>query len=129
MADILPYLGIEPDYTLEELANMDAAVPNVIGLTLEQAKAKMEKAGFAFRTVGTGETVTDQTPAGGAIVPNSATIVLYMGEKAPKDLCTVPNVVGLTAEQANKALADAGLIMRIAGITTTESRKVHAIAQ
>ena len=129
MADILPYLGIEPDYTLEELANMDAAVPNVIGLTVEQAKAKMEKAGFAFRTVGTGETVTDQTPAGGAIVPNSATIVLYMGEKAPKDLCTVPNVVGLTAEQANKALADAGLIMRIAGITTTESGNVHAIAQ
>ena len=129
MADILPYLGIEPDYTLEELANMDAAVPNVIGLTLEQAKTKMEKAGFAFRTVGTGETVTDQTPAGGAIVPNSATIVLYMGEKAPKDLCTVPNVVGLTAEQANKALADAGLIMRIAGITTTESGNVHAIAQ
>ena len=31
MAEILPYLGIEPDYTAEELAGADAAVPNVVG--------------------------------------------------------------------------------------------------
>jgi stage V sporulation protein D (sporulation-specific penicillin-binding protein) len=129
MADVLPALGIEPDYTAEELAAMDAAVPNVMGLTAAEAKAKIEGAGFSCRTVGEGETVTDQTPAGGAIVPNNATIVLYLGAEKPNSLCTMPNVVGLTAAQANQAVVDAGLIMKMTGTITTSNGNVHAIAQ
>ena len=129
MADILPALGVEPDYTEEELAAMDAAVPNVVGQTVETAKAKLDAAHFSYRTVGTGTTVTDQTPAGGAIVPNTATIVLYLGEEKPDTPSVVPNVVGLTAAQANKALTDAGLIMKISGTTSTSTGNVHAISQ
>ena len=129
MADVLPYLGIEPDYTEEQLAQIDAAVPNVIGLSEEGAKERLEASRFAYRTVGSGATVTDQTPAGGAIIPNNAVIVLYMGEEKPNMPCTVPNVIGLTAEQANKALTDAGLIMKVTGVTTTGSGNVHAIGQ
>jgi len=129
MADILPYLGIEPDYTEEELAYIDVAVPNVMNLGVNDAKEILDSAGFAYRTVGDGSVVTDQTPAGGAIVPNAATIVLYLGEEKPNTPCIVPNVIGLTAEQANKALTDAGLIMKVAGVTTASSGNVHAIAQ
>lgn len=129
MADILPYLGIEPDYTEEELARIDVAVPNVMNLAVNDAVEILENAGFAYRTVGEGLTVTDQTPAGGAIVPNSASIVLYLGEEKPNVPCIMPNVIGMTAEEANKALTDAGLIMKIAGVTSTDSGNVHAIAQ
>ena len=128
MADILPYLGVEPEYTEEDLAHMDVAVPNVVGLTAEAAKTKLKNAGFSYRSVGKGELVTDQTPAGGAIVPNSATIVLYLGEEKPDDLCEVPNVVGMSTENANKALTNAGLIMKVAGVTGTSST-VRAISQ
>lgn len=128
MADILPALGIEPDYTEEELAAMDAAVPNVVGQMLDSAKMKLDAAHFSYRTVGSGNTVTDQTPAGGAIVPNNATIVLYMGEEKPDSLCTVPNVVGLTAAQANQAMTNAGLILKMSG-TISGSGNVHAISQ
>ena len=129
MAEILPYLGIEPDYTAEEMAGADAAVPNVVGKTAADAKAVLEGAGFACKTVGSGETVTDQTPAGGAIVPNNATIILYLGAEKSDAPSTVPNVLGKTAAQANQALTDAGLIMKVAGATSSTSGNVFAITQ
>ena len=129
MAEILPYLGIEPDYTAEELAGADAAVPNVVGKTAAEAKAVLESAGFSCKSVGSGETVTDQTPAGGAIVPNNANIILYLGAEKSDAPCTVPNVVGKTAAQANQLLTDAGLIMKVTGATAATSGNVFAIAQ
>ena len=129
MSEILPHLGIEPDYSAEELVGADAAVPNVVGMSAADAKAKMDSAGFSYRTVGNGDTVTDQTPAGGAIVPNNATIVLYLGEEKPDTLCTVPNVVGKTASEANRMLTNAGLIMKVAGATSSSSGNVYAISQ
>ena len=129
MADVLPALGIEPDYTAEEMAAMDAAVPNVVGRSAAEAKAKLTEAGFSCRTVGSGDTVTDQTPAGGAIVPNNAQIVLYLGAEKPTALCTVPNVVGKSAAQANEAIVNAGLIMKVTGTIASDSGNVHAISQ
>ena len=79
MAEILPYLGIEPTYSADELVGADHTVPNVVGLKRDEAAAKLKEEGFSCRTVGDGETVTDQTPLGGAIVPNNAEIILYLG--------------------------------------------------
>ena len=129
MSEILPYLGIEPDYSAAELVGADATVPNVVGKTAAEAKEKLESVGFAYKTVGDGTTVTDQTPAGGAIIPNNASIILYLGAEKSDDLCTVPNVVGKTASEANKALTNAGLIMKVSGATTVSSGNVHAISQ
>lgn len=129
MSEVLPYLGIEPEYTAEELAGADTTVPNVVGMTLEDAKTRLSNAGFACTTVGDGATVTDQTPAGGAIVPNNASIILYLGAEKPDTPCTVPNVVGKSASETNKALTNAGLIMRASGATTSSSGNVHAITQ
>ena len=129
MGEILPYLGIEPDYTADQLVGADATVPNVVGKTAEEAKAKLESVGFAYKTVGSGNTVTDQTPAGGAIIPNNATVILYLGAEKSSELCTVPNVVGRTASEANQALTNAGLIMKVTGATSTSSGNVHAISQ
>ena len=130
MSEILPYLGIEPQYTAEELVGADATVPSVVGMSEEAAAARLEEYGFtAYRTVGEGETVTDQTPLGGAIVPGNAEIILYMGEEKPDDLCTVPYVVGMSASKANEAITNAGLIMKVAGATGGSSSTVIAISQ
>ena len=129
MGEILPMLGIEPDYTAEELVGADTTVPNVVGQTRADAEARLTSLGFAYRTVGDGDTVTDQTPAGGAIVPGNATIILYLGQEKPDDPCTVPNVVGMTASAANKALTNAGLIMKVTGTTNASSGNVYALSQ
>ena len=129
MGEILPDLGIEPDYSSTELLVSDVPVPNVVGQTAADAKAKLESAGFACRTVGGGETVTAQTPVGGAIIPNDASVILYLGQEKPDTLCTVPNVSGRTAAEANRILTNAGLIMKVAGTTVTGSGNVHAMSQ
>ena len=129
MADILPALGVEPDYTADELSGADTAVPNVVGKSAADAKSRLEAAGFACRTVGSGDIVTDQTPAGGAIVPGNASIVLYLGAEKPNMPVKVPNVVGRTAAEANRMLTNAGLIMKVSGTTSTASGNVKALAQ
>ena len=129
MAEILPYLGIEPSYTAEELVGADKTVPNVVGLSRDAAAEKLAASGFACRTVGDGDTVTDQTPAGGAIVPNSAEIILYLGAEKSTDKCIVPNVVGDSAATANQKIVNAGLIMGVSGATNASSSTVRAISQ
>ncbi|SMC41544.1 penicillin-binding transpeptidase domain-containing protein [Papillibacter cinnamivorans] len=129
LADILSYMGVEPEYTTEELSSVDAVVPQMKGMTLEQAKAALNLEGFSYRVVGSGGTVTDQTPAGGASVPKSAQIVLYMGEDKPTALCTVPSIKGMTAEAANKAITNAGLCMRATGAIAASSSSVSATGQ
>ena len=129
MSEILPYLGIEPTYSADELVGADQTVPNVVGLSFDEAKTKLEQEGFSCRTVGDGSTVTDQTPLGGAIVPNNASIVLYLDAEKSTELCVVPNVVGDTAAAANRKLTDAGLIMSVSGATGGSSASVRAISQ
>lgn len=129
MSEILPLLGVEPDYTAEELVGADTTVPNVVGQTREAAEDRLADLGFTFRTVGDGDTVTDLTPAGGAIVPGNASIILYLGQEKPDTPCTVPNVVGKSASEANKAITNAGLIMKVTGTTTASSGNVYAITQ
>ena len=129
MGEILPYLGVEPDYAASGLAAADATVPNVVGMGAEEAAAKLTEAGFAYRTVGGGAEITDQTPEGGSIVPGSATIILYAGEEKSSELCIVPNVSGMTAAEANTAITNAGLIMRVAGTTSSGSGNVRSLSQ
>ena len=129
MGEILPYLGIEPSYTAEELVGADKTVPNVVSLSKDAAAERLSANGFSFRTVGSGDTVTDQTPAGGAIVPNSAEIILYLGAEKSGEKCIVPNVVGDSAATANQKIVNAGLIMGVSGATNASSSTVRAISQ
>ncbi|MBQ1603595.1 MAG: PASTA domain-containing protein [Oscillospiraceae bacterium] len=129
MSEILPYIGVEPNYTAEELVGADATVPNVINLTAAEAAEKLSSLGFSSRTVGNGETVTDQTPVGGAIVPNNAEIILYLGAEKPDTPSIVPNVLGDSASTANQKLTNAGLIMSVSGATGSSTGSVRVITQ
>lgn len=129
MAELLPYLGVEPSYSAEELVGRDTTVPNVVGETSASAQEKLKALGFASRVIGDAEQVTDQTPVGGAIVPNNAEILLYCGTEKSDALCVVPNVIGDSASVANQKLANAGLIMSVSGATNRSSGSVRAVSQ
>ena len=129
MAEILPYLGIEPSYSAEELMGVDTTVPNVIGMTVQEAKDRMKERGFSCKIEGDGEEITDQTPVGGAIIPGKSTVVLYAGAEKPDKMCTVPSLVGRTAAEANTAAANAGLLIRFTGTTSSESSTVLVFSQ
>ena len=129
MSEILPYLGIEPSYSAEELMGVDTTVPNVIGMSVEEAKDRLKERGFACKVEGDGETITDQTPVGGAIIPGKSTVVLYAGAEKPDKMCKVPSLVGRTAAEANTAATNAGLLIRFTGTTSSESNTVLVFSQ
>ena len=129
MSEILPYLGIEPSYSAEELMGVDTTVPNVIGMTVQEAKDRMKERGFTCKIEGDGEKITDQTPVGGAIIPGKSTVVLYAGAEKPDKMCTVPSLVGRTAAEANTAAINAGLLIRFTGTTSSESNTVLVFSQ
>lgn len=129
MAEILPYLGVEPSYSAEELLGMDTTVPNVIGMSVEEAKAKLKDRALSYKIVGDGDTITDQTPAGGAIIPGKSSVILYVGEEKSTDKCVVPHLIGKTPSEANTTATAAGLLIRFSGTTGSESSSVRVLSQ
>ena len=129
MAEILPYLGVEPSYSAEELLGMDTTVPNVIGMSVEEAKTKLKDRALSYKIVGDGETITDQTPAGGAIIPGKSSVILYVGEEKSTDKCVVPHLIGKTPSETNTTATAAGLLIRFSGTTGSESSSVRVLSQ
>ena len=107
MEDVLPYIGVTPVYTDEENDRRELTVPGVVGSTQEQAASTLQQAGFAYRVVGSGDTVTDQVPASGVRIPASGKVILYMGEDKPAEQIEVPDRI------------DAGRVPRHAGAVRT----------
>lgn len=128
LADILPYLDIEPSYSAEEAETADVSVPDLTGMTAEEAKAALKEKNLTFRVVGQEEQVTDQVPGEGASIPGGSEIILYFGEDQPEETVTVPDVTGKSAEEANRLLTEAGLYMKVIGATGSEGTIV-AMAQ
>ena len=115
IADALPYLGIEPIYSEEELDNIDLTVPGVVGDNVQDAQSRLEKQGFTVRVVGDSETVTDQLPASGAIVISGTEVIVYADEERPTMMVTVPDLSYMSYGDARATLSGAGLYVKTIG--------------
>ena len=124
LGDIMDYMGVEKQYTAEELMAADTLVPSLVGMGLSDATAALQKANLDVRTVGDGETVTAQIPAQGASIPGGSKVVLYMGEQPSTELVEVPDLTGKTPAQAKSALSELGLYMKLSGDTDADSKAV-----
>ncbi len=110
-ADILPYMGIMPVYTEKEKELMDRAVPDVLGLTVKEAKALLEEAGLGCIIKGSGAVITDTLPEVGSIVAAESEIALYADEAPEEKAVEVPGLVGLSYAQARELLKERGLFI------------------
>lgn len=117
LADILPYLGIQPDYSEEAVQRTDVSMPEVSGMALSDAKKALEEKNLTCRTVGQGDMVQGQVPAAGAIIPGGSETVLYLDAAPEQTEISVPDVTGKDAETANRLITQAGLYMKIIGAT------------
>ena len=104
MADILPYLGVEPDYSASDLVNMDRSVPNLLGRNVAEAMTQLAGQNLTGRVIGTGDTVTMQLPAPGSIVAGQSQILIYADGEGSDDLEEVPDLTGLTYDIARQRL-------------------------
>ena len=116
IANILDYMGIEKQYSSDELAGVDTMMPRVIGQELTVAKGALQNQGFECRTVGTGSIVTAQVPAAGAYIPGGSNVVLYLGDEAPEAQVETPDLSGMSPTAAKVKLEEQGLFMRATGV-------------
>ncbi len=107
LADILPYLGVAPGSG----GAVEAHMPACAGLPLTDAAKRVREAGLRFRTIGDGDTVTDQLPAAGSEIAEGTEIILYLGaDISPESEC-VPELTGLSYEEARDVLSYYGLYL------------------
>ncbi len=127
MADILPYLGYEPEYTDSELAAADKAVPELTGMSITQAKSALSESGLGCRVIGEGDTVTDQLPRAGAVIAAGSEVLIYAGQNPAPTTETMPDLRGLSYEAARQRLGELGLYLTAEnGVTDPAAQLVSA---
>ncbi len=127
MADILPYLGYEPEYTDSEFAAADKAVPELTGMSITQAKSALSESGLGCRVIGEGDTVTDQLPRAGAVIAAGSEVLLYAGQNPAPTTETMPDLRGLSYEAARQRLGELGLYLTAEnGVTDPAAQLVSA---
>ena len=124
MTDILPYLGYEPSYSEEELKNLATSVPEVVGDTVENAKAKLSSVKLEYQVKGKGEKIVKQLPEAGNRILRGGVVILYTDDTDDQTV-TVPNLVGLTANEVNTVAAQSGINIEFSGNTTSTGLKSY----
>lgn len=116
LSEALPYLGIQPRYTDEELAKLDVKTPDMVGKGVNEAKNQAVAAGLTVQVVGSGQTVLSQVPAAGDAIPKNGRILLNTGGAETEKTVTVPNLAGLSPTQVNAELSKVQLNVRYVGL-------------
>ncbi len=111
----LEYMGIERQYTDKELELLDTNAPNLVGSTVSDARAMLEKDGFEVKTVGNGDTVVSQMPSYNQTMPQNGVVILYTEADAERVTVTVPDLRQMTVSQVNKYALAEGLNVKISG--------------
>ena len=118
--DILPYLGVEPDYGSEDIRGVNFTVPDVIGMDETEAGELLAEKTIIYRVVGTGSVVTDQLPVAGSQVPGNSQIILYMGAEKQATRVEVPDFIGCSVADVNYLASNAGLYVQAKGTDRTD---------
>ena len=125
MADILPYLGVEPE---REEMQSEAVMPMAVGKTLEQAGKLVEEAGLRFRTIGSGGTVTNQLPAAGSTLASDTQVILYLEADISQETELMPELSGMSYEEARDVMSYYGLYIS-SRTTVTDAGKQTVYSQ
>ena len=115
LSDILPYLGVERNYTEADLAGQAVTMPDLTGLTAKEATAALKALNLTAQSQGSDEKVTGQIPSAGQSVPAGSQVLLYYGGTAQQRLVKVPDFSGQTRQQASDAAGKLGLYILVTG--------------
>lgn len=112
MSDILPVLGVDPEYSSEEESVVDRVVPRTVGQTVSAAQSAVRNNGLNSRVEGPGEEVTAQLPRAGSTVAAGSEIVLYCGIEPADTPLEMPDLVGLDYETARIRMGESDLYVK-----------------
>ena len=131
MEEILPYIGIERNYTEADLQRVKTTMNNYVGASTSNAiKAATNRGLTNYEVRGDGDIVTYQVPARGeSIMKNEGKIIFYTGTATPIADRKVPDVVGRTVSAANRILANSGFNVIIDGATNASTAEAYVVSQ
>jgi stage V sporulation protein D (sporulation-specific penicillin-binding protein) len=127
LGDILPYMGIEPNYTEAELEAMNGKVKDVTENLVHDAMTVLRLQGYSVTIVGEGTTVVAQSPEAGSKLSAGGTITLYTDESLIPREIEVPDVTGLSVTEVNNKIIGAGLKLKLIGVSESATDQVAYI--
>ena len=129
MADILPYMGIEAQYSEEELRTMDRSVPSVVGMTTTEAAEALKEAGLDSRVVGVGGRVSTQLPEKNAVVAAGTQVILYADAQPSEELEEMPDLMHLSYSIARQRLGFYGLFIKTDTMARIDAENMLVVSQ
>lgn len=109
LTEVVPYMGITPEYTDAELENLDVTVPLLEG-SVENALATLEKLNLKGVVRGDNATVVAQSPQTGTAVAKGGIVFIYTDPTHTVDYTdSVPALKGLSPQVAIQSLEQADL--------------------
>ena len=115
MADILPYLGVEQHFSEDEAAGRTLTVPDLTGMSRDEAGKLLKEQQINALFLGGEETVTGQIPEPGRTIPGDSEMLVYLGEKAEERTVEVPDFSGMNRQQTADAAGKLGLYILVKG--------------
>lgn len=113
--DTLAYLGYEKTTKTEQ---KKATVPDLTGMTLEQAQKTLRSLSLKWETDGVDSVVTAQMPPAGGTMITGGQVMLYTAAQdaaTPETMVCIPDVVGMSVVEASRVLRARGLEMHLTG--------------
>lgn len=126
--DILPYLGYEPQYTDENADKISVTVPDIVGLSTEEALKKLDDLGLKIDPKGNGEKVSSQVPEAGTKLHKGNVVIAYTQAEEKKGTVIVPSVVGMNYKNAKTAIENAKLVMELDASSASDASSSDYIA-
>ncbi len=128
--EILPYIGIERNYSEAELQKIKTTLGNYVGWSKADTVSAVVNRGLDYEIRGDGDIITYQVPAKGQqIMKNDGKVIFYTGSATPTANKTVPNVVGQSATAANRVLSNRGFNVIIDGAGNAASSEAYVVSQ
>ena len=98
-------------FTVAPPVETPAVVPNLVGMTVDEARAALKEARLELGSVsGTGDAVGDQEPEAGTEVEPGTAVRVGLASEAPA-LAVVPDLVDTRVSDAADVLTPAGLVL------------------
>lgn len=129
LEDVLNYLGIEKQYTEDEIPDVRNEVPDVRELSIEAARNAVADKNFYVKVVGSGDSVVDQLPKPGVMLGEKSTVILYTETQDKTSTVTVPDLSGMSVSDARYTLELRGLNFEIVGAGHGEVSGAYAVRQ
>lgn len=107
LTEVLPYMGFSPEYSEDEVENLDITLPLLEG-KLENATKTLDDLGLDYIVLGDGDEVVSQSPKTSTSISRNGLVYLYT-EKNAIEYTEVPDFTGMDGSTANETAYTYGL--------------------